>query len=116
MRNCYVIHSSKLTISLIASRDELNPVRPIGSHAAHSLVVNDLCISPGLNPRILSVSSDHSACLFSLATQKVMLRLTTDQPLTACCMDPAETVVLLGSNTGRILKVYIQTDEVIHLN
>lgn len=33
---------------------------------------------------------------------KPLLKITADYPITACCMDPAETVFILGTKNGKI--------------
>jgi pre-rRNA-processing protein IPI3 len=101
----------KSILSLITPREEGGGRdQPIGGHSAHSLPVNELFISSGLGPRLLSVSEDHTAALFSLATRQILLKITSDRPLTACCMDWAETRLFLGAGNGRICAVDIQSE------
>jgi hypothetical protein len=100
----------KSFFSLISNQEFAQQIKPIGGHNFHSLPVNDLFISNGTQPRILSVSDDHLAVLFSLTTQQILLKLSTNQPLTSCCMDPAETKIFIGSITGGIRIIDIQTE------
>ncbi|KAL3093231.1 hypothetical protein niasHT_022681 [Heterodera trifolii] len=81
-------------------------VSPFAVYSPHSLPITDLFLSGGAQSvsslRILSVSADHSAALFSLSTQQILLRVTADRPLTACCMDPAELRIFLATDSGSI--------------
>uniref|UniRef100_A0A183CBL8 WD_REPEATS_REGION domain-containing protein n=1 Tax=Globodera pallida TaxID=36090 RepID=A0A183CBL8_GLOPA len=103
-----------MTASLIAEREHgLSAAAPsaLAAYSPHSLPVNDLCLSGGAHSaaalRILSVSADHSAALFSLPTQQILLRITADRSLTACCMDPAELRIFLAAESGLIGSVDI---------
>ena len=101
--------------SLITQRNEESHVSPrLGGHSTHTLEVNDLYISSsGMSARIFSVSGDHSACIYSLATQQILLKITTDHPLSACCMDGAERRLFLASTDGQIKTIDLMQTEVL---
>lgn len=69
---------------------------------AHSLAVSDIYLTSGSNPRILSVSLDHTVVMSSLCVQNPLLKISADNPITACCMDPAESIIILGFKNGKI--------------
>ena len=60
-------------------------------------------VTAGHNPQVLTVSTDHTAVLYSLSTSQTKLKISADRPLTACAMDAAETKIMLGTDNGKIL-------------
>jgi len=66
-----------------------------------------------MSARIFSVSADYSACLYSLATNQILLKITCDHPLSACCMDGAERRLFLASINGQIRTIDLMQSEVL---
>lgn len=118
--------------SLIAESEldgQASEPRAFASYSPHTLPVADLHLSSttaGGALRVLTVSADHHAVLWSMATRQVkkiillilkvfyfcfqiLLRITADQPLSACCMDAAELRLFLASESGTIRAVDICT-------
>uniref|UniRef100_A0A915NR96 WD_REPEATS_REGION domain-containing protein n=1 Tax=Meloidogyne floridensis TaxID=298350 RepID=A0A915NR96_9BILA len=102
-----------LTSSLISQRNQSSHIcSQLGGHSSHTLEVNDLYItSSGMSARIFSVSADYSACLYSLATNQILLKITCDHPLSACCMDGAERRLFLASINGQIRTIDLMQSE-----
>ncbi|CAK5084441.1 unnamed protein product [Meloidogyne enterolobii] len=103
-----------LTSSLITQRNEGSRISSsqLGGHSSHTLEVSDLYItSSGMSARIFSVSADYSACLYSLATNQILLKITCDHPLSACCMDGAERRLFLASFDGQIRTIDLMQSE-----
>lgn len=99
------------TFRLISQRQhQLDLITAFLTMPAHSLAVSDIYFTCGVNPRILSVSLDHTIVFSSLCVNKPLLRISADYPITACCMDPAESRIILGTKTGKIcvLDLFIQ--------
>ena len=71
-------------------------------YSPHTSAVEDVYITSGTDPRILTVSADRSLSLHSISTQQTLVKLSADQPLTACCMDPAEARIFIGGRCGKI--------------
>jgi len=95
-----------LTSDLIRAIDNQTiSIKATLSHNAHSLSVQDLHITAGRNPRILSVSMDHSIALYSACSKKILMKVSTEHPLTACCMNSGETRVFFGTSKGKICAV-----------
>uniref|UniRef100_A0A914YJ47 WD repeat-containing protein 18 n=1 Tax=Panagrolaimus superbus TaxID=310955 RepID=A0A914YJ47_9BILA len=67
----------------------------------HMSTVADIFITSGQQPRILSVSGQ-TAVLFSLPSQKQLLKVTVDYPITSCTMDAGEFRIYLGLSNGVI--------------
>ncbi|KAH7698666.1 PRO-1 protein, partial [Aphelenchoides avenae] len=76
---------------------------PLWRYTGHSLAVRDMHVTAGHDPQVLTVSTDHTAVLFSLSTSQTKLKISADRPLTACAMDAAETKIVLGTDSGKIL-------------
>ncbi|KAH7727292.1 PRO-1 protein [Aphelenchoides avenae] len=76
---------------------------PLWRYTGHSLAVRDMHVTAGHNPQVLTVSTDHTAVLFSLSTSQTKLKISADRQLTACAMDAAETKIVLGTDSGKIL-------------
>uniref|UniRef100_A0A1I8C1J3 WD_REPEATS_REGION domain-containing protein n=1 Tax=Meloidogyne hapla TaxID=6305 RepID=A0A1I8C1J3_MELHA len=102
-----------LTARLITQSNEGSRISPqLAGHSSHTLEVNDLYItSSGMSARIFSVSADHNACLYSLATNQIILKITSDHPLSACCMDGAERRMFLASTDGQIRTIDLMKSE-----
>ncbi|KAI1727722.1 pre-rRNA-processing protein pro-1 [Ditylenchus destructor] len=66
------------------------------------LPIKDIFITGGRNPRVLTVSLDHTAILYSISAKQVILKVSVDHPLSSCCIDPAETRLFLGSTIGKL--------------
>ncbi|KAK6023423.1 WD domain, G-beta repeat protein, partial [Ostertagia ostertagi] len=96
--SCYLI-------SEIISLDRDHTIAPLRKWKAHSLSVSGLSVSDGANPRIASCGLDHVATVHSVSLDEVLLKISADRPLTACVLDPAETRLFLGSDTGNIAQI-----------
>ncbi|XGW10334.1 hypothetical protein V3C99_012094 [Haemonchus contortus] len=92
-------------ISDIISHSRDHSVVPLRKWKAHSLAVRDLTVSGGANPRVVTCGLDHIAVVHSASLDEVLLRISSDRPLTACELDPAETRLFLGSDTGNIVQI-----------
>lgn len=55
------------------------------SVSQHSLSITDLHITLGNNPRILSVSLDHTLQYYSICARQTLIKLSFDTPITSCC-------------------------------
>lgn len=81
---------------------DIEESKAVSTINVHSLAVTDIYITNGSNPRVLSVALDHSIVLSMLCADRPLLKISTDHPLTACCMDPAETKIFVGTKSGKI--------------
>uniref|UniRef100_A0A914D0T6 Uncharacterized protein n=1 Tax=Acrobeloides nanus TaxID=290746 RepID=A0A914D0T6_9BILA len=84
-------------------------VEPSFKWNAHSLAVTDLHITAGNNPRVISVSLDHTAVFYSFTQKQLFHRISSDRPLHACAMDPSETRLFLGTDQGQVAMVNLYT-------
>ncbi|RCN44635.1 WD domain, G-beta repeat protein [Ancylostoma caninum] len=96
--SCYLV-------SDIISQDRDRAVEPLRKWKAHTLAVRGLSISSGSNPRVASCGLDHLALIHSVSLDEVLFKVSADRPLTACVLDPAESRLFLGSDTGNIAQI-----------
>ncbi|XP_049790972.1 WD repeat-containing protein 18 [Schistocerca nitens] len=69
----------------------------------HSLPVKDVFIGPGgMRALLVSVSFDRTCKIYDLASGKLLLSLLFDAPLTAVTVDGTDSVVFVGTNSGKI--------------
>ncbi|KAK6059060.1 WD domain, G-beta repeat protein [Cooperia oncophora] len=87
------------------SYDREPTVKPLRKWKAHSLAIHGLSVTDGANPRVASCGLDHVATIHSVSLDEVLLKISADRPLTACELDPAETRLFLGSDTGNIAQI-----------
>lgn len=97
------VHGYLVTDLVSADRD--HTVAPFRKWASHTLSISDLKITNGSNPRVLSAGADHIACLHSISMDSVILKASSDRPLTACAIDPAETRIFIGTEVGNIAQI-----------
>ncbi|VDP10674.1 unnamed protein product [Heligmosomoides polygyrus] len=96
--SCYLI-------SDMVSQDRDHTVEPLCKWRAHTLAVCGLSVSAGANPRVATCGLDHVATIHSVSLDDVLLKISADRPLTACVMDPSESRLFLGSDTGNIAQI-----------
>ncbi|EYC07731.1 hypothetical protein Y032_0069g366 [Ancylostoma ceylanicum] len=96
--SCYLV-------SDIISQDRDRAVEPLRKWKAHTLAVRGLSVSSGSNPRVASCGLDHLALIHSVSLDEVLFKVSADRPLTACVLDPAESRLFLGSDTGNIAQI-----------
>ncbi|CAB3403959.1 unnamed protein product [Caenorhabditis bovis] len=93
-----------LVVDLI-SADRERTVALIRKWNAHTLAVTDLQVTYGANPRVLSCGADHMACMHSMSLDSTILKISSDRPLSSCCIDSAETRVFIGTDLGNIAQI-----------
>uniref|UniRef100_A0A0K0CWJ8 WD_REPEATS_REGION domain-containing protein n=1 Tax=Angiostrongylus cantonensis TaxID=6313 RepID=A0A0K0CWJ8_ANGCA len=96
--HCYLV-------SDIISSNRGSTVEPIRKWRAHTLAISGLSVSNGTNPRVVSCGLDHISAVYSVSLDEILLKVSTDRPLTACKLDPAESRLFLGSDTGSIAQI-----------
>ncbi|KAK6732437.1 hypothetical protein RB195_016676 [Necator americanus] len=96
--SCYLI-------SDITSQDRNPSIEPLRKWRAHTLPVRGLSVSHGSNPRVASCGLDHVALIHSVSLDEVLFKVSADRPLTACVLDPAESRLFLGCDTGNIAQI-----------
>ncbi|VDM61171.1 unnamed protein product [Angiostrongylus costaricensis] len=96
--HCYLV-------SDIISSNHGCTVEPIRKWRAHTLAISGLSVSNGTNPRVASCGLDHIAAVYSVSLDEILLKVSTDRPLTACKLDPVESRLFLGSDTGNIARI-----------
>ncbi|KAI1720110.1 pre-rRNA-processing protein pro-1 [Ditylenchus destructor] len=92
-----------LTSEIIHRRhNEVEAIRATCTWSCHSLPIKDIFITGGRSSRVLTVSLDHTAILYSISAKQVILKVSVDHALSSCCIDPAETRLFLGSTIGKL--------------
>lgn len=82
----------------------LEIINPFRQWHVHSLAITNLSVTCLANPRVISSSLDHTAALHSVTMDECLLKISGDRPITASCIDPAETAVFLGTDEGPIIR------------
>ncbi|KAE9553545.1 hypothetical protein FO519_003238 [Halicephalobus sp. NKZ332] len=91
---------------LVAWRSKISPkVEAALQYTHHTGAVTDLYLTSSNQPRILSVSNDHTAVIYSVTGKCLLIRIAEDYPICSCSMDPAESKIFLGLETGDITVV-----------
>jgi len=91
---------------LVAWRSKVSPkVEAAVQYTHHTSAVTDLCLTSSNQPRVLSVSNDHTAVVYSITGKCLLIRIAEDYPISSCSMDPAESKIFLGLETGDITVV-----------
>ncbi|CAD6198206.1 unnamed protein product [Caenorhabditis auriculariae] len=94
------------TLIDLISVDREHSVLPIRKWNSHTLAVRSLKTTTGdRNPRIISCGMDHIACIHSITTDSVIFKVSSDRPLTCCTIDPADSRLFLGTDTGNIAQI-----------
>ncbi|KAJ1354301.1 hypothetical protein KIN20_011187 [Parelaphostrongylus tenuis] len=96
--HCYLVAD-------IISSNRGNTIEPIRKCRAHTLAISGLSVSYGTNPRVVSCGLDHIAAVYSVSLDEILLKVSADRPFTACKLDPAESRLFLGSDTGNIAQI-----------
>lgn len=100
------------------SSNDIQMTKTVSSISLHSLAVTDLHITVGRNPRILSVSLDHTVHLYSLCAKQTLIKLSVDVPITACTMNQSETTIFLGGTNGKVylidITMQVQLNQLLH--
>lgn len=99
------LFSFKLFSLVCEPEHQTMKINPIFQWNSHSLSVKDLHITGGYNPRIVSVSMDHTVVFHSLSRSQPFHRISSDRPILACAMDPAEQRLFLGTDRGTVAMV-----------
>lgn len=103
---CFILSSKLCSFSLVAWRSKVSPkVEAAVQYTHHTGMVTDLYLTSSNQPRILSVSNDHTAVIFSITGKCLLIRIAEDYPISSCSMDPAESKIFLGLETGDITVV-----------
>lgn len=86
-------------------------VKPFREWRPHSLKVKDVCVTHLCNARVLSCSDDHTAAFYSVSMNECLVKISGDRALTCCVIDPAESRLFLGTDTGSILPINLYSLE-----
>ncbi|CAJ0585615.1 unnamed protein product, partial [Mesorhabditis spiculigera] len=92
-------------VSEIVNVDRVAAIRPLREWAAHSLAIKAVAVTSGGSPRIATVGRDHALLLHSISLDAPLLKVAAEHPLTACAIDPAETRIFIGAESGDIAQI-----------
>ncbi|VDM50385.1 unnamed protein product [Toxocara canis] len=97
-----VFHLADLARWDIGSFEKQAPYR---AWRVHSLSVKAVCSARCGEPRVVSCAVDHTTAIHSIARDQCLLKVSGDQPLTSCAIDPLGRCVFVGTDSGSIAQI-----------
>uniref|UniRef100_F1L2C2 Pre-rRNA-processing protein pro-1 n=1 Tax=Ascaris suum TaxID=6253 RepID=F1L2C2_ASCSU len=79
--------------------------KPFREWRVHSLSVRAVCSTRCGEQRVVSCSLDHTAAIHSIAHDYCLLKISGDQPLTHCTIDPLGRYLYIGTDKGTIAQI-----------
>uniref|UniRef100_A0A915AKP4 WD repeat-containing protein 18 n=1 Tax=Parascaris univalens TaxID=6257 RepID=A0A915AKP4_PARUN len=97
-----VFHLADLACWDVSSFEKRKPFR---EWRVHSLSVRAVCSTRCGEQKVISCSLDHTAAIHSIAHDYCLLKISGDQPLTHCAIDPLGRYLYIGTDKGTIAQI-----------